>query len=206
MQLSLEHADGKQDLCKFNICKQIEQFTYFSYIPKPCLSSTLYCNHCFCHISPSFSFFLCLFITYLSSITHPAALFHFSQCCTCLCFWLIHLHTHFHLSSLLLTTDSTLFTHNVLLSFLSSAPSLHQRSQTTTLTMKRRHWRALCLTWSYTIAMESTLKGRRLVTRCEPLVLRVDTLACLLLSIWNCKTLQHINEFYSFCFHYFWTQ
>lgn len=56
------------------------------------------------------------------------------------------------------------------LCFLLSTPSPHQRSQTTTLTMKRRQWRALCLTWSYTVDMENTLKGRRLLTRCEPML------------------------------------
>lgn len=43
----------------------------------------------------------------------------------------------------------------------------HQTSQTTTLTMRRRRWRALCLTWSCPTAVEITLKGRRLLTRCE---------------------------------------
>lgn len=54
--------------------------------------------------------------------------------------------------------------------FLSSAPSLLQRSRTTTPTTRRRRWRALCLTWSHTASVESTLKGRRQVTRWDTLL------------------------------------
>lgn len=57
--------------------------------------------------------------------------------------------------------------HNVPVSSLSCTPSFYQRSQTTTLTMRRRPWRVLCLIWSSTTTMENTQKGRRLVTRCE---------------------------------------
>lgn len=138
---------------------------------------------CFSGIS-SFVFLLVfLFWTSLSSITHQTAMclltgFHFF-----LFFWLIHLHTHFVLSPLWHTTIFQLIHPQcasllpVLHPFsLSLSPSLHQKSQTTTLTMRRRHWRALCLTWSNTInATKSTQKGRRRLTRCETLVIVVDT-------------------------------
>lgn len=54
-----------------------------------------------------------LFKKHLSSITHHRAPFIFSQCCTFLQFWLIHLHTHLDLSPLLCYTYLNLFTHNV---------------------------------------------------------------------------------------------
>lgn len=44
---------------------------------------------------------------------------------------------------------------------------LHQRGQSTTLTTTRRHWRVPSLTWRCTVTMESTLKGRKRLTRCE---------------------------------------
>lgn len=123
--------------------------------------------------------------TYSSSSIYNLFVIHHSSNCPVWLLTVLHILTHSPAHPLTFVTSSThhfsnLFTHNVLLCFLSSIPSLHQRSQTTTLTMMRRQWRALCLTWSSTIATESTLKGRRLLTRCAPLVIWGDIMGFLL--------------------------
>ncbi|XP_076742520.1 patatin-like phospholipase domain-containing protein 7 [Maylandia zebra] len=54
-----------------------------------------------------------------------------------------------------------------------------KKNPTTTLTMKRMHWRVLSLTWRRIVAMESTPKGRRRLTRCELVVVRLETVGSL---------------------------